>query len=313
MSKNKVLVTGGLGFVGSNLIPILEQNGYQVNVLDNLSSGSYSNLKDSNANIIHGDIRNKNDLSKAIYDCSTVIHLAALGSVTESILSPEENFEINVMGTFNVLNESRLSSVSNLIFSSTGGALMGDTEPPVNELSLPSPISPYGSGKLCGESYCSSFSKVYKMNITALRFANVIGPISWHKKGAVTTFMKEILSKNALKIYGDGSATRDFLYVNDLCNGILLTLKSRLKGYNTLHLSSGHEVAINKLAHEIINSSGVNNVPIKYFDKRVGEVERNFADYSLAKKLIGYQPKTSFESAIKKTWDWFKDYSEKNS
>jgi UDP-glucose 4-epimerase len=312
MSKNKVLVTGGLGFIGGNLIPILEQNDYQVNVLDNLSSGSDKNLKDSKANIIHGDIRNKNDLSKAISDCSTVIHLAALGSVTDSVLSPEENFEINVMGTFNVLNESRLSSVSNLIFSSTGGALMGDTEPPVNELSLPSPISPYGSGKLCGESYCSSFSKVYNMNITALRFANVIGPLSWHKKGAVTTFMKEILSKNALKIYGDGNATRDFLYVNDLCNGILLTLKSKLKGYNILHLSSGHEVSINKLAHEIINSSGINNVPIKYFERRAGEVERNFADYSLAKKLIGYEPKISFESAIKSTWDWFKDYSDKN-
>ena len=313
MSRNKVLVTGGLGFIGGNLIPMLEQNGYQVNVLDNLSSGSYKNLESSKANIINGDIRNKKDVSAAISNCSTVIHLAALGSVTESILSPEENFDINVKGTFNVLNESRLSSVSNLIFSSTGGALIGDTEPPVNELSLPSPISPYGSGKLCGESYCSSFSKVYKMNITSLRFANVIGPFSWHKKGAVTTFMKAILNKKDIKIYGDGNATRDFLYVNDLCNGILLTLKSKLKGYNTLHLSSGIEVSINKLAHEIINTSGINNVPIRFLEKRRGEVERNFADFSLAKKLIGYEPKISFENAIKKTWNWFKDYNVKNN
>lgn len=312
MLKKKVLVTGGLGFIGANLIPILEKNGYQVNVLDNMSSGSYKNLENSSANIINGDIRNKKDIRGAISDCSTVIHLAALGSVTESILSPEENFEINVRGTFNVLDESRLSSISNIIFSSTGGALMGDTEPPVNELSLPSPISPYGSGKLCGESYCSSFSKVYKMNITSLRFANVIGPFSWHKKGAVTTFMKAILEKKDLSIYGDGNATRDFLYVKDLCDGILLTLKAKLKGYNTLHLSSGCEVSVNKLANEIINASGFNNLPIKYLNKRIGEVERNFADFSLANKLIGYEPKISFENAIKKTWNWFKDYYDMN-
>ncbi len=308
MSNNKVLVTGGLGFIGANLVPLLEQNNYQVKILDNLSSGSFENIEYSEAEIIKGDIRNKEDISKAISNCSSVIHLAALGSVTDSIISPEENFEINVQGTFNVLNECRLSSVSNIIFSSTGGALIGNSPPPVNELSLPSPISPYGSGKLCGESYCSSFSKVYDLNVVSLRFANVIGPLSWHKKGAATTFMRALLENEPLTIYGDGKATRDFLYVEDLCNGILLTLKSKLQGYNILHLSSGREISINYLAQEIIKVAGVKNKPIKYLKKRIGEVDRNFADYKLASKLIGYRPQISFENAINKTWYWFKNY-----
>ena len=309
MKKNKILVTGGLGFVGSNLIPFLEFNGYEVNVLDNNSTGSKSNLDSSKTNIFIGDITNKEDVVKSISGCSAVIHLAARGSVNDSVLSPEENFEVNARGTFNVLNQARLSSVKNVIFSSTGGAIMGNTSPPVNELSLPSPISPYGSSKLCGEAYCSSFANVYKMNITSLRFSNVIGPMSWHKKGAVSAFIKAILNKNSIKIYGDGNATRDFLYVKDLCDGIILALNHELKGYNTFHLSSGEEVSVNKLAHQICKSAKVNKFPVQYLEKRNGEVENNFADYSLANKVIGFKPKTNFEDAINKTWKWFVAYN----
>jgi len=310
MLNDRVLVTGGCGFIGANLIPILENSGYQVSVLDNMSNGSANNIKDTKAKIFNGDIRDKNDVSDALSGVSSVIHLAAYGSVVDSVRDPEENFDINVNGSFNVLNECRKAGIMNFIFSSTGGALIGDATPPVNESSIPRPISPYGSSKLCCEAYCSSFAHSYGMNITALRFANVIGPISWHKKGAVTAFMKSIMNDNSITIYGDGEATRDFLYVHDLCIGIIKALRKSLPGFNPIHLAGGSEVSVKKLADIICSVANVDNYPIDFLDKRVGEVERNFADYSLASQLIGFRPETSIETAIEKTWEWFNNYQE---
>ena len=304
--SNKVLVTGGCGFIGANLIPKLEKLGYQVNILDNLSKGSLDYVDKTNAKIFIGDIRDSKIVSEAMFGVTSVIHLAAYGSVIESVENPLENFDINVNGSFTILNECRKAKIGKLIFSSTGGALMGNATPPVNEKSIPKPISPYGSSKLCFEAYCSSFSHSYSMNITALRFANVIGPVSWHKKGVVTSFIKAIMSGNKIIIYGDGKATRDFLYVDDLCRGIIQALKASLTGFQPLHLSSGKEYSVNYLAELICDVSSAKNCSIDYYEKRIGEVERNFADYSLAHEMIGFEPKVSLREAVKLTWDWFK-------
>ena len=308
-SSQTILVTGGCGFIGSNLIPMLEKKGYKVRVLDNFSKGKPDFLQSYDVEIVEGDIRSTNDIQKALNGVDGVIHLAAYGSVVESVDDPLENFEINVKGTFNILNECRKIGINKIVFSSTGGALIGDAIPPVNEKSIPRPISPYGSGKLCCEAYCSSFSKSYGMNIIALRFANVIGPISWHKRGAVTAFMKAIMNEENIIIYGDGKATRDFLYVDDLCRGIILAYVSKITGFNPIHLSSGVEVSINELANTIISEGPKTNSQIKYMPKRIGEVERNFADYSLAKEVLGFNPEFDLRSSIKKTWRWFLEYS----
>ena len=308
MLNNKILVTGGCGFIGSNLIPMLEDLDYQVNILDNLSKGSLDYVKKTNAKVFVGDIRDVKIVSEALKGVSSVIHLAADGSVVESVLDPMENFDINVTGSFTVLNECRKSGVKKIIFSSTGGALIGNTTPPVSEISLPRPISPYGSSKLCFEAYCSSFAYSYGMDITALRFTNVIGPISWHKKGAVTTFIKAVMDNKKITIYGDGAATRDFLYVDDLCYGVIQALQTPLAGFNPIHLASGKEVSVKELANSICNVAKVVDYPIEFLDKRVGEVDRNFADYTLARQLIDFHPTTSFQEAIVLTWDWFKSH-----
>lgn len=300
-----ILVTGGCGFIGSNLVPKLINKGYEVKILDNLSRGDVAYLGGANVEVIEGDIRNREDLRKALQGIDGVIHLAAYGSVVESVSNPEENFDINVVGTFNLLDECRLNGVSQVVFSSTGGALIGNAEPPVNESSVPRPISPYGSGKLCCEAYCSSFAHSYGMSITALRFANVIGPISDHKKGAVTAFIKSILSGNPITIYGDGSATRDFLYVDDLCDGIVRAYEKQLQGFNPIHLASGREVSVKELAELIVEVSGRDDVVIDFLDKRVGEVERNFANYDLAKEILGFEPKIDLKKGIELTWEWF--------
>lgn len=308
--NNRILVTGGCGFIGANLIPKLEENGYKVNVLDDLSKGSLKYIESTNAKVFIGDIRDKKVVAESLDGVSSVIHLAAYGSVVESISNPEENFDINVNGSFVVLNECRKANIKKLIFSSTGGALMGNSTPPVNEESIPRPISPYGSSKLCFEAYCSSFSHSYAMNIVALRFANVIGPISWHKKGAVTAFMKSIMSGESISVYGDGKATRDFLYVDDLCQGIIQTLQSSIFGFQPLHLSSGKECSVSDLANLICKVSDSKNHSIEYFESRIGEVERNFADCSLAQQLIDFHPRVDLESAIELTWKWFQSHDQ---
>jgi len=302
----KVLVTGGCGFIGSNLVSNLLGEGHTVTILDNFSRGSKDHIyNDKDYSIVEADIRDEESVYDAAKNQDAVIHLAAYGSVVESVESPEENFSINAEGTFRVLNAVRRAKVKQVIFSSTGGALIGNVTPPVNERSIPRPISPYGASKLAGEGYCCAFANAYDMSITALRFANVIGPISWHKKGAVTAFFKAIMAGNPITIYGDGSATRDFLYVEDLCDGIIAALQTRLPQFNAIHLASGREVSVKELAHIACNVASTPDHPIFFDEKRVGEVERNFATYDLAKELLSFEPKVGLESAMKKTWDWF--------
>ncbi len=305
--NEKILVTGGCGFIGANLVPKLLGKGYKVVVLDNLSKGSFDYIKKHNIDFIEGDIRNKSDIKKALLGVDGVIHLAAFGSVVESVNDPEENFDINVRGTFTLLDSCRSIGVKKIVFSSTGGALIGNAVPPVDESSIPRPISPYGSGKLCCEAYCSSFAHSYGMNITALRFANVIGPYSWHKKGAVTAFMKAIINNTDIEIYGDGEATRDFLYVDDLCDGIISAYIKSLPGFNPIHLSSGKEVSVNELASEIKLVASVPDHPVIHYEKRIGEVERNFATFDLAKKLLDFSPKYDLRQGLLNTWRSFND------
>ena len=300
-----ILVTGGCGFIGANLVKKLKSEQFEVRVFDNLTSGNVKHLKGLKIDFVEGDLRDKIDVQNALKDVDAVIHLAAYGGVIDSIIRPYDNFDVNVFGTFNLLNECKIYGIKDIIFSSTGGALMGNCEQPVNEKTLPNPISPYGSGKLCGESYCSSFAHSYNMNITVLRFANIFGPLSYHKKGAVTEFMKAILRNEPLEVYGDGSATRDFLYVDDLCSGIMKTIENTLNGFNTLHLSSGRQLSINELANEITSIAGFRDYPIRYVHSRVGEIEHNFADYALAKRTLGFEPLFSLKEALSITWEWF--------
>jgi UDP-glucose 4-epimerase len=299
-----ILVTGGCGFVGANLVPVLEEGGYRVRVLDNLSKGDRGFLAGTKAEIQVGDIRDRGAVARALADVGAVIHLAAFGSVVESVADPEENFDVNVRGTFVMLDECRKHNVERFVFASTGGALIGNAEPPVDERSLPRPISPYGSSKLCGEAYCSSFAAAYGMQITALRFANVVGPWSSHKKGAVTAFFKAIMADQPIVIFGDGSATRDFLFVHDLCAGIKSGLESPAPGFTVYHLAGGREVSIRNLAEMIRRTARRPEHPIILRDKRRGEVERNFANYDRANADLGFQPRHPLEQALVDTWQW---------
>lgn len=304
----RILVTGGAGFIGCNLIETLLNNGANIVVYDNLtdSSPTFIGLK-SKVSLIMGDILDEKNISSAVAGMDAVIHLAAKGSVVDSVLEPTSNFTSNVIGTFNVLKACKTANVKNIVLASTGGALIGNSLPPVSESSIPRPISPYGASKLCGEAYASAFSHAYNLNITCLRFANIYGPHSLHKKGIVTNYLKSIIGGEPLKVYGDGKATRDYLYVKDLCEGIYRALINNNTGLSIYHLASGVETSVIELGEMIFNLVNIFKKEYVYLPERAGEVDRNFADFALAKEKIGFQPSMSLADGIEITLKWYRD------
>src|SRR5215467_3277512 len=205
-ASDGILVTGGAGFVGATLVRRLVAGGYQVRVLDNLSTGDAAHLAGVDAELVKGDIRDAAALGDALDGMGAIMHLAAAGSVIGSVQDPGTNFEVNVLGTFRVLDAARRAGVERVVLASTGGALIGDATPPVNEASLPKPISPYGASKLAGEGYAYAFSQCYGLRTISLRFANVYGPWSERKQGAMNRFFNAIHDGQPILIYGDGTS-----------------------------------------------------------------------------------------------------------
>ena len=304
MRAVRTLVTGGCGFVGANLVPILLERGVDVRILDNFSLTGPSRVRDTGVEVLEGDVRDRDAVAKAVKDVEAVIHLAAFGNVVESIAHPDENFQVNARGTFVVLEQAARVGARRFVFASTGGALIGDAALPVDESSVPRPISPYGASKLCGEAYCHAFRGSYGLQTVALRFANAYGPWSQHKKGAVTAFVMRALRGEPLVIYGDGTATRDFLYIEDLCAGIAAALTHEAPD-DVLHLASERETTLGELADLIVAIAGV-DVPIECMPWRRGEVERNFAEARRASEVLGFRATVSLEDGLARTVDWFR-------
>ena len=301
-----VLVTGGAGFVGSNLVRKLVGQGYKVSVLDNLSRGRVEYIEDLNdVEIFAADITDKKSCDAAFKSVDKVVHLAAFGSVVESVEDPYTNFNMNVLGTFNVLNLCVENSIEKLVFSSTGGALIGDVSPPVDERSLPKPISPYGASKLCCEAYCHAFSKSFDLNTVCLRFANVYGPNSYHKTGVINRFFNAIKDEQPFILYGDGTSSRDYIHVGDLTDGIALASENDKVVDDVIHIAGGREVSLNELAETIKMVACKPMHPIEYRDKRKGEVDRNFADYTYAKSVLGFEPKYNLKKGLQELWDTY--------
>jgi UDP-glucose 4-epimerase len=307
VNARRVLVTGGAGFVGATLVRRLVESGNTVRVLDNYSTGDPDQLAGVDAELIEGDIRDDAALDAALTGVQALIHLAAAGSVVMSVEDPATNFDVNVVGTFRVLDAARRAGVQRTVQASTGGALIGNATPPVNESSLPKPISPYGASKLAGEGYAHAFACAYNLPTVALRFANVYGPWSARKRGAMTMFFRAIHAGEPIVIFGDGASSRDYIHVDDISRALELALDSDLPGGSVLHIASGVETTVAELADLCRTAAGVPDHPVVYRPRRPGEVERNFASYDLAQKLLGYEPSISREVGIPKTWQWFQE------
>ncbi len=298
-------MTGGAGFVGATLVRRLVAGGYRVRVLDNLSTGDAAHLAGVDAELVKGDIRDAAALDDALAGLRSVIHLAAAGSVIGSVQDPGTNFDVNVLGTFRVLDAARRAGVGRVVLASTGGALIGDATPPVDERSLPKPISPYGASKLAGEGYAHAYAKTYGLATVAVRFGNVYGPWCARKRGVVNVFFESIHSGVPLVIYGDGTASRDYVHVQDISSALQLALEKDVPGGTVLHAASGVETTVTELADLCRRAAGVPGHPIEYRPRRAGEVGRNFASYDLANRLLGYAPTVPREVGIPRTWQWF--------
>ncbi|HEV7966096.1 MAG TPA: NAD-dependent epimerase/dehydratase family protein [Candidatus Acidoferrales bacterium] len=298
------LVTGGCGFIGVNLVKRLRDRGDTVRVFDNLSTGRHEDIASLGAQVIVGDVRDARALSDIAKGADVVVHLAAHTRVIESITDPDLNFDVNVLGTMNVLQACRDAGVQKLVFASTGGAILGDHKPPVHEEMVPRPISPYGAGKLAGEAYCSAFAGSFGLNTVALRFSNVYGPFSYHKGSVIAQFFRNLLEGSPLVVYGDGSQTRDFVFVEDLIEAVLLAEHIDTPG-DVFQIASGRETSLNELIALICQLVPDRDLNICHEPARRGEVSRNYAKIEKARNALGYEPRVSLQEGLRRTWHWF--------
>jgi UDP-glucose 4-epimerase len=355
-SKNsqRILITGGCGFIGANLVSYLINKGINyIRILDNLSTGIKENLEealramgkiilekkynqiiykfenifnktiqnDIVIDLIIGDIRSSEMCLKTTENIDAVVHLAAHAGVIPSIKDPFHDFEVNVRGTLNLIYAAVENKVDKFIFASSNAPL-GEQDPPLSEKKVPKPLSPYGASKLACEGYCFAFNNSYGLKTIILRFSNVYGPYSLHKNSVIAKFMKDALLKRNLTIYGDGKQTRDFIYVDDLCQAIdiILDKQEAVNSKNStkviwgdvLHLGTGKETSIINLA-KYIKELFDDNIKISFEPERKGEIKRNYSDISKAEKLIGFESKYGIESGLKTIFKWFHNKKKLNT
>lgn len=302
----RLLITGGCGFVGSNLIAHLNKHdGYEIRVIDDESLGKREYV-DGEFEFIRGDIRDEDVLDKALDGIDAVVHLAADTRVMDSIEDPSHNFSVNVVGTFNLLSHMRKKGVPRIVNASTGGAILGEATPPVHEQMVPKPLAPYGASKLAVEGYCSAFAGSYGLKATSLRFSNIYGCRSFHKGSVVAHFYKNILGGKPLTIYGDGSQKRDYIYADDLCEGIRQAIESDLSG--VFQLGTGLPTSLNDLVSAMREVIGTQyDVRVDYEDFRAGEILHTWCDISHARSSLNYNPSTTLLEGLDQTWKWFSD------
>lgn len=307
---SKILVTGGCGFVGVNLIHYIQSHHpyITVTVLDNLSLGRREHLDEFDVNFVEGDIRDLDLVNRLCAGMDAIVHLAADTRVMDSIDNPDFNFDVNVIGTYNMLKAARANNVGHFVLASTGGAIIGAAEPPVHEDMVPRPMSPYGASKLMAEGYLSAFAASYGMNTVALRFSNVYGQRSWHKGSVVALIFKTLLKGDDFTVYGDGSQTRDYIYAADLCDAIIKASKLEASG-EVFQLGTGKPTGLNTLLDYCRNISGL-DMEIHYEDFRPGEIKDTWTDISRARAGLAFAPETSLEDGLQMTWDWFRKIHE---
>jgi UDP-glucose 4-epimerase len=254
------------------------------------------------------DIRDPAAVDAALRDVDVVVHLAAQTRVMDSIADPLAGFDVNVRGTLTLLEAVRRGpGARRFILASTGGAILGDATPPVHEDMPARPLSPYGASKLACEGYCAAYFGAYGVPTVALRFSNVYGPGSYRKGSVVAAFLRAVEAGAPLVVYGDGRQTRDFLYVDDLCQAVVAAADRDCSG-QVFHVASGAETAIGDLADTIRRVTGA-DTSIEHRPARVGEVRRNCARIDRARDVLGFAPSVSLDDGLARTWRWFQTRS----
>jgi UDP-glucose 4-epimerase len=304
LAKTRVLVTGGAGFIGSHMVDRLVNDGYDIRVIDDLSAGRLDNIRGhlsaGRVDFVKGDIRDVSLVRKSVDGVDVVVHFAALTSVPFSVAHPDLVFDVNLVGTLNLIRACVQGGVGRFVFVSSC-AVCGDPEVlPVREEHRPNPISPYAESKLLAERYCLGFQDRQLLRSVVLRFFNVYGPRQGMNdySGVITRFIDRVRQKEPLVIYGDGSQTRDFVNVHDVVEAILASMKSSDSEGEVFNVGSGKPTSINELAKTILELAGV-DLEIRYEKPRAGDIKDSYADISKAKKFLGYEPKISLRDGLR--------------
>ncbi len=314
---SKFLVTGGAGFIGSNIVRELIKKGEFVRVVDNFATGRPSNLEGimDKIEFIQGDIRDFELVREAVKGIDFVIHQAALPSVTRSIDDPITSNETNITGTLNILVASKDEKVRRVVFASSS-SVYGDTPIlPKKEDMSPNPLSPYAITKYAGEQYCKVFHSIYGLETVMLRYFNVFGPRqnpNSQYSAAIPLFIKAFLMGKPPIIYGNGEQSRDFTFVENVVSANLLACYAENSVGKVFNIACGRRVSINDLVFTIKNWLNSPVEPI-YQDARKGDVQHSLADISKAQKFLKYEPKVNLEEGLKITIEWFKQEFEKQN
>src|SRR6202041_473926 len=306
----RYLVTGGAGFIGSNIVDELVRRGQEVIVLDDLSSGREENLAAvrDKINLRIGSITDLAAMQSACAGADYVIHLAARTSVPRSVANPVETNHVNIDGTLNVLVAARDARVRRLVFAASSSAYGETPELPKQESMPSAPISPYGVTKLAGELYAQVFGRAYGLENTSLRYFNVFGPRqdpTSQYSGVLSRFMLAVIEGQAPVIYGDGEQSRDFTYVENIVDETLRACEAPEASGLVFNGGTGARITLNQVLKMLSRITG-QTIQAKYDVARNGDIRDSQADVSLARKILGYEPRVQFEEGLKQTWDWYK-------
>ena len=321
------LVTGGCGFIGTALIRTLMQaGGHRVRVVDNLRVGTREDLAaasdfvevspqepgpispDGRVELLVGDIKDAELALRAAEGADVIVHFAANTGVMPSVEDPRADCMSNVVGTLNFLEAARHNGVGRFVFASSGGTVIGEAEPPIHEEMVAHPVAPYGASKLAGEGYCSAYFQTFGIGTVALRFGNVYGPLSGHKNSVVARFIKRAMDGEVLEIYGDGTQTRDFIFVDDLIRAVRLSATTEGVGGEVFQIATSAETTVQELTDKLLPAlaaAGLDNVKVRKTAARRGEVRRNYADTSKAQRMLGWKAEVGLDEGLRRTVNWF--------
>jgi UDP-glucose 4-epimerase len=310
-SKEKIVVTGGAGFVGSNVVLKLLDDGYRVVVLDDFYTGDITNLpaESERLRIIRGSVTDFDLVREVVRDANSVLHLAARNIIV-STKNPREDYEVNIGGTLNVLLAAREFHTRRVVYSSSASVYGNPRYLPINEDDATNMLSPYAVSKFAGENYCKAFYESYDVSTAVVRYSNVYGPLQRPDNpycGVIAKFFESAMSNEAPRIHGDGDQTRDFTYIDDVVEATLLaafTAKAEGQVYN---IGTGRETTINQLARMIIEITGSESGPV-YVDRRdIDNIRRRVVNIEKIRRELRWVPSVTIEQGLRRTYQWLKN------
>jgi UDP-glucose 4-epimerase len=304
----RTLVTGGAGFIGSNLVDALLARGDEVVVLDDLSTGREANLRDAlgnGAELVRADIREGESVTRIVAEAApeAIFHLAAQIDVRKSVVDPGADARINVEGTANVLEAARRANVGRFVNTSTGGAIYGDVDTiPTPESTPPAPMAGYGTSKFCAEQYCALYARLHGLRTVTLRYGNVYGPRQdpLGEAGVVAIFCGRLMDGGRPTVYGDGRQTRDYVYVGDVVAANLAAAE-RPEAGGAFNVGTGRETSVLDLVAILREAGGRDDFEPEFAEARLGEIERSCLDVSRAREELGWEARTSLVDGMRAT------------